>query len=108
MVNWKMKETVDNWNGLKYKVKNLIDDHLKVRMTKHAQKERLCFTNQGAKMIITNYNVIGKSYKNDNSIENISRIASITNGQFANNNGYQGNIERNLMRDLNLCFPEKK
>ena len=58
-------------------------------------------------MITTSYNVIGKRYKYDNSIENISRIASITSGQFTNDNGHQGNIERDLMHDLNLCFPEK-
>ena len=85
----------------------MIDDHLKVRRTKHAQKERLRITNQGAKMITTSYNVIGKPYKYDNSIENISRIASITSGQFTNDNGHQGNLERDLMHDLNLCFPEK-
>ena len=37
-----MKETVDNWDELRDKVKNLINDHLKVKMIKQTQKERLC------------------------------------------------------------------
>ena len=48
-----MEEIVDYWDELRNKVKNLIDDHLKVRMIKHAQKERLYITNQGVKRIIT-------------------------------------------------------
>ena len=81
-----MKEIVDYWDELRNKVKNLIDDHLKVRMIKHAQKERLYITNQGVKMIINSYNDIGKSYKFDDSRANISRIASIKSSQFANDN----------------------
>ena len=38
LVNWKIKETRDDWDELKDKVKNLIDDHLKIRMITHAQK----------------------------------------------------------------------
>ena len=38
LVNWKMKESVVDWGELKKKVKNLIDDHLKIRMITHAQK----------------------------------------------------------------------
>ena len=48
LVNWRMKVTVDDWDWLRDKVKNLIDDHLKVRMIKHAQKEMLCITKQEA------------------------------------------------------------
>ena len=110
LVNWRMKVTVDDWDWLRDKVKNLIDDHLKVRMIKHAQKEMLCITKQEAYMIITSYNDIDKSYKFDSSQENISRIAIITSGQFTNDNGYRVSIDRAVMRDLNLCFPgiEKK
>ena len=61
-------------------------------------------TNQGAKRIITSYNDIGKSYKFDDSQENISRISSITSGQFANDNGHQVSFERDIMRDLNLYY----
>ena len=86
-------------------MKNLIDYHLKVRMIKHTQKERLCITNQGAKRIITNYIDIGKSYKFVDSRENISIIASITSIQFANDSGYQVSIERDVMRDLDLYYP---
>ena len=68
----------------------------------------MCISIQGAKRIITSYNDIGKSYKFDDSVENISRIASITSGQFANKPGYLVNIERDIMRDLNLCYPEKE
>ena len=105
LVTWRMKETVDDWNELRGKVKNLIDYHLKVRMIKHTQKERLCITNQGAKRIITNYIDIGKSYKFVDSRENISIIASITSIQFANDSGYQVSIERDVMRDLDLYYP---
>ena len=61
-------------------------------MIKHAQKDRLCITNQGAKRIIASYNDIGKSNKVDDSRENISSIASITSDQFANDNGYQVSV----------------
>ena len=93
LINWKIKKTGDDWDELKDKVKNLIDDHLKIRMITHAQKERLCITNQCVRRIITCYNDIGKSYKFDDSQENISRTASITSGQLSNNNGYQVSIE---------------
>ena len=73
-------------------------------MITHAQKERLCITNQYVRRIITCYNDIGKSFKFDDSQENISRTASITSGQLSNNNGYQVSIERDVMRDLNLCY----
>ena len=93
---------------MRKKVKDLIDDHLKVNIIKKTQKERLCISIQGAKRIITSYNDIGKSYKFGCSVESISRIASITSGQFANKLGYQVNIEQDVMRDLNLCYPEKE
>ena len=67
LVNWKIKKSVDDWDELRDKVKNLIDDHLKVRMTKYAQRKILCITNQGSKRIITSYNDIGKTYKFDDS-----------------------------------------
>ena len=85
-------------------MKNLIDDRLKIRMITHAQKERLCITNQCVRRIITCYNDIGKSYKFDDSQENISRISSIISGQFANDNGHQVSFERDVMRDLNLYY----
>ena len=75
-------------------------------MITHAQKERLCITNQYVRRIITCYNDIGKSFKFDDSQENISRTASITSGQLSNNNGYQVSIERDVMPDLNLCYPD--
>ena len=106
IVNWKMKESVVDWGELKKKVKDLIDDHLKIKMIKQAQKERLCISIQGARRIITSYNEIGKAFKYDSSDENISRITSITGGQFANEPGYQGVIEKEVMRELNLCYPE--
>ena len=108
LVNQKIKETVDDWDELRDKVNNLINDHLKVKFIKQAQKERLYISIQGAKRIITSYNDIGKSYKIDDSVENINRIASITSGQFANEPRYQVNIERDVIRDLNLCYPEKE
>ena len=106
LINWKIKETGDDWDELKDKVKNLIDDHLKIRMITHAQKERLCITNQCVRRIITSYNDIGKSYKFDDSQENISRTTSITSDQLSNNNGYQVSIERDVMPDLNLYYPD--
>ena len=106
LVNWKMKESVVDWGELKKKVRDLIDDHLKIKMIKQAQKERLCISIQGARRIITSYNEIGKTFKYDSSEENISRIASITSGQFANEPGYQGVIEKEVIRELNLCYPE--
>ena len=36
LVNWRMKETVDDWDELRDKFNNWINDHLKVRMIKHA------------------------------------------------------------------------
>ena len=94
LVNWKMKKIVDDWDELRKKVKDLIDDHLKIKMIKQTQKERLCISIQGAKRIITSYNDIGKSFKNDGSEGNIRRIESITSGQFTNEPGYQVNIEK--------------
>ena len=84
----------------------MIDDHLKVNIIKKTQKERLCISIQGAKRIITSYNDIEKSFKNNDSEENIRRISSSTSGQFANEPGYQVNIEKEVMRDLNVCYPE--
>ena len=91
---------------MRKKVKDLIDDHLKVNIIKKTQKERLCISIQGAKRIITSYNDIEKSFKNNDSEENIRRISSSTSGQFANEPGYQVNIEKEVMRDLNVCYPE--
>ena len=76
-------------------------------MIKQAQKERLCISIQGAIRIITSYNDIWKSFKSDGSEENIKRITSITSGQFANKPGYQVDIEKEVMRELNLYYPEK-
>ena len=81
----------------------MINDHLKVKMIKQAQKERFCISIQGAKRIITSYNDIGKSFKSDGSENNIKRI---TSDQFANEPGYQVDIEKEVMRELNLCYPE--
>ena len=75
-------------------------------MSKQAHTERLCISVQGAKTIITSYKDIGKSFKDDGSEENNRRIASITSGQFANEPGYQVDIEKEVMRELNLCYPE--
>ena len=75
-------------------------------MIKQVQKEKLCISIQGVIMIITSYNDIGKSFKSDGSENNIKRITSITSDQFANEPGYQVDIEKEVMRELNLCYPE--
>ena len=69
LVNLKMKKIVDDQDELREKEKNLIDDDLKVKMIKQAQKERLCISIQGANRIIASYNDIGQSYKLDGSVE---------------------------------------
>ena len=106
LVNWKMKKIFDDWGELKKKIKKKIDDHLKVKMIKQVQKERLCISMQGAKRIITSYKDIGRSFKDDGSEDNNRRIASSTSGQFSNEPGYQVDTEKEVMRELNLCYPE--
>ena len=106
LVNWKMKEIVDDWGELKKKVMEKINDHLKIKMIKQAQKERLCISYEGAKRIVTSYKDIGRSFKDDGSVDNSRRIASIITGQFANDTGYQAVIEKEVMRELNLSYPE--
>ena len=75
-------------------------------MIKHAQKERLVISHEGAKRIVTSYKDIGRSFKNDGSEDNSRRIASIITGQLANDTGYQAVIEKEVMRELNLSYPE--
>ena len=61
---------------------------------------------EGAKRIVTSYKDIGRSLKDDGSKDNSRRIASIISGQFANKTGYQADIEKEVMRELNLSYPE--
>ena len=72
-----MKKIVDNWDELRKKVKNLIDDHLKVKTIKQAQKERLFISIKGTKRIITSYNDIGKSFKNDGSRKTLDELQEL-------------------------------
>ena len=94
LVNWKMKEIVGDWGELKKKVMELINDHLKMKMIRQAQKERLCISYEGTKRLATSYKDIGRSFKDDGSVENVRRISSIVTGQFANDTGYQADIEK--------------
>ena len=75
-------------------------------MIKETQKERLCISHEGAKRIVTSYKDIGRSFKDDGSEDNCRRIASIISGQFANETGYQADIEIEVMGELNLPYPE--
>ena len=104
LVNWKMKEIVDDWGELKKKVMEKINDHLKIKMIKQAQKERLCISYEGAKRIVTSYKDIGRSFNDDGSVDNSRRITSIISGQFANVTGYQADIEKEVMRELSLSY----
>jgi len=88
LVNWKMKELVGDWGELKRQVMELINDHLKIKMIRQAQKERLCISYEGTKRLVTSYKDIGRSFKDDGSVENVRRISSIVTGQFANDTGY--------------------
>ena len=106
LVNWKMKEIVGDWGELKKKVMELINDHLKMKMIRQAQKERLCISYEGTKRLATSYKDIGRSFKDDGSVENVRRISSIVTGQFANDTGYQADIEKEVMKELKLSYPE--
>ena len=106
LVNWKMKELVTDWGELKKKVMELINDHLKIKMIKQAQKERLSISYEGTKKLVTNYKEIGRSFKDDGSAENVRRINSIVIGQFTNDTTYQAEIEKEVMQKLNLSYPE--
>ena len=106
LVNWKMKELVTDWGELKKKVMELINDHLKIKMIRQAQKERLSISYEGTKRLVTNYKEIGRSFKDDGSVENVRRINSIVIGQFTNDTTYQADIEKEVMRELNLSYPE--
>ena len=106
LVNWKMKEIVGDWGELKRQVMELINDHLKIKMIRQAQKERLCISYEGTKRLVTSYKDIGRSFKDDGSVENVRRISSIVTGQFANDTRYQADIEKEVMRELNLSYPE--
>ena len=106
LVNWKMKGLVTDWGELKKKVMELINDHLKIKMIKQAQKERLSISYEGTKKLVTNYKEIGRSFKDDGSAENVRRINSIVIGQFTNDTTYQAEIEKEVMQKLNLSYPE--
>jgi len=106
LVNWKMKELVGDWGELKRQVMELINDHLKIKMIRQAQKERLCISYEGTKRLVTSYKDIGRSFKDDGSVENVRRIYSIVTGQFTNDTTYQAEIEKQVMRELNLSYPE--
>ena len=106
LVNWKMKEIVGDWGELKRQVMELINDHLKIKMIRQAQKERLSISYEGTKKLVTNYKEIGRSFKDDGSAENVRRINSIVIGQFTNDTTYQADIEKEVMRELNLSYPE--
>ena len=106
LVNWKMKEIVGDWGELKRQVMELINDHLKIKMIRQAQKERLCISYEGTKRLVTSYKDIGRSFKDDGSVENVRRIYSIVTGQFTNDTTYQAEIEKQVMRELNLSYPE--
>ena len=81
-----------------------INDHLKIKVIKQAQKERLFISHEGAKRIVTSYKDIGRSFKDDGSVDNVRRISSIVSGQFANDTGYQADIEKEVMRELSLSY----
>ena len=106
LVNWKMKGLVTDWGELKKKVMELINDHLKIKMIRQAQKERLSISYEGTKKLVTNYKEIGRSFKDDGSAENVRRINSIVIGQFTNDTTYQAEIEKEVMQKLNLSYPE--
>ena len=75
-------------------------------MIKHAQKERLVISHEGAKRIVTTYKDIGRLFNDDGSKDDSRRITSIISGQFANETGYQADIEIEVMGELNLPYPE--
>ena len=66
----------------------------------------MCISHEGAKRIVTSYKDIGRLFKDDGSIDNSRRITSIINGKFANETRYQADIEKEVMRELNLSYPE--
>ena len=66
----------------------------------------MCISHEGAKRLVTSYKDIGRSFKDDGSVENVRRINSIVIGQFTNDTTYQADIEKEVMQTLNLSYPE--
>ena len=66
----------------------------------------MCISYEGTKRLVTSYKDIGRSFKDDGSVENVRRIYSIVTGQFTNDTTYQAEIEKQVMRELNLSYPE--
>ena len=106
-VNAVMKKYDPDWEDIKNKVQVQIDSELKDKMLKEAQKVGLRFGKDDRKFLVENFSVIGKSWKNDGSIENAKMINQVLYGIFDASQGYEYYLEKDIMSKLKLEYSDE-
>ena len=76
-MNNKIKDKDLNWSILKTKVKCIIDSTLKEEILLEAQRIKLEYGTKDRKLLLENFQEIGKAWNMDGSIGNILKINQV-------------------------------
>ena len=58
--------------------------------------------------MVQNFSEVGKVWKHDNSVETATKINRVLHGQFAEVDGYEYAIERDVMKNLRLEYKDAR
>ena len=86
----------------------LIDGELKEKMTVEAQLIGLKIFDDGGESLVQNFSEIGKVWKHDNSVKTATKINRVLHGQFAEVDGYEYDIERDVMKKCRLEYKDAR
>ena len=105
-INKEARDKHPEWQDLKKNVGLLIDGELKEKMTVEAQLIGLKIFDDGGESLVQNFSEVGKVWKHDNSVETATKINRVLHGQFAEVDGYEYDIERDIMKKLRLEYKD--
>jgi len=107
LINGDMRTSIPDWDVLRNKIKKSIDERLKLIFIRNAQKELMTITHNNAKRVIVNYSEIGRSFKEDGSRDNCTRVFKVTKYPFLKDIGYELRMEKSIMKELQLSYIEE-
>ena len=105
-INKEARDKNPEWQDLKKNVGLLIDGELKEKMTVEAQHIGLKIFHVGGESLVQNFSEIGKVWKHDNSVEIATKINRVLHGQFTEVDGYEYDIERDVMKKMRLEYKD--
>ena len=107
LINGEMRTSIPDWDVLRNKIKKTIFERLKLIFIINAQKELMTITHNNAKRVIVNYSEIGRSFKEDGSMDNCTRVYKVTKHPFLKDKGYELRMEKSIMKELQLSYIEE-